>query len=176
MVLNHAASGACCAGCAWRCSARASPPGASATSWSPGFRDRKVQRASDASGRSLSAFPLFPPSLSKAPTAAFWWRPLRRRRRPHRLRPERSGGVRSTCGHAADGRAPAQRSVVHLDQGGRPGISHLLAVCPSPEAVPVRGSVKRNELDIRTALKHQTDQGKVAARNPQTGPRGTSRS
>jgi hypothetical protein len=43
-----------------------------------------------------------------------------------------------------------------------PGSSHLLAVCPSPEPVPVRGSVKRNELDIRTALKHPTDQGKVA--------------
>ena len=37
---------------------------------------------------------------------------------------------------------------------------------------PVRGSVKRNELDIRTALKHPADQGKVAARGPQTGPRG----
>jgi hypothetical protein len=71
----------------------------------------------------------------------------------------------------AVGRAPAQR-FVRLDPGGRPGSSHLLAVCPSPEPVTVRGSVKRNELDIRTALKHPTDQGKVAARGPQTGPRG----
>jgi hypothetical protein len=62
----------------------------------------------------------------------------------------------------AVGRAPAQRSVVCLDPGGRPRVSHLLAVCPSPEPVPVRGSVKRNELDIRTALKHATDHGKVA--------------
>src|ERR1700676_5064241 len=76
-----------------------------------------------------------------------------------------------------------------LDPRGRPGISHLLAVCPSPEpvdvatdhaihvsaprrSVPVRGSVKRNELDIRTPLKHPTDQGKVAASGPQPGSTG----
>jgi hypothetical protein len=48
-------------------------------------------------------------------------------------------------------RAPAPRSAGLLDPGGRPGSSHLLAVLPSPEPVPVGGSVKRNELDIRTA-------------------------
>jgi hypothetical protein len=34
-----------------------------------------------------------------APIAAFWRRPQRRRRRVHRLRPKRRGGVRSTCAH-----------------------------------------------------------------------------
>jgi hypothetical protein len=39
-----------------------------------------------------------------APIAAFWRRPQRRRRRVHRLRPERRGGVRSTCAHQAEER------------------------------------------------------------------------
>jgi hypothetical protein len=69
-------------------------------------------------------------------------------------------------------RVGAEGPSVPLNPGGRPGSSHLLAVCPGPEPVPVRDSVERNELDIRTALKHPTDQSKVAARGPQTGPRG----
>jgi hypothetical protein len=68
-------------------------------------------------------------------------------------------------------RAPAQRSVGSL--AGRPPRQLASPRClPEPRAVTVRGSVKRNELDIRTALKHATDQGKVGARGPQPGPRG----
>ena len=59
------------------------------------------------------------------------------------------------------GRA-GRRPVGLLDPGGRPGISHLLAICASPEPVSVSGSVKRYDLDIRTALKHPTEQGKMA--------------
>jgi hypothetical protein len=69
-------------------------------------------------------------------------------------------------------RASGQRFVGPLDSGGRPGGSYLLAVCSRPKPVSVSGFVKRCDLDIRMALKHPTGQGEVAARGPQTGPRG----
>lgn len=58
-----------------------------------------------------------------------------------------------------------------LDSCCGPGSSHVLAVGPIPEPPPVCDSIEGNELDVRTALKHPTDHGKVTARRPQTGPR-----
>jgi hypothetical protein len=49
-------------------------------------------------------------------------------------------------------------------------ISSLSDRAPSQYRYVARSN--SNELDVRTALKHATDQGKVAARGPQTGPRG----
>jgi hypothetical protein len=49
----------------------------------------------------------------------------------------------------------------------RPGVPHCLGVGSGPEPVPVAVAVVRDELDVRSALGHATDEGKVITYGPQ---------